>query len=1234
MYLCVGLEFQTMRLKISSFLKHFFGLVIGFLFFVEFAYSQASLSDEINLLKNPSALYDNRIDNMAYWQYALRKGYIAPNPQVTNLDAIYRGSFLRSYSIPFQDSPDVMIGEGENTQSENSIAVSPLDNEFLLNSNNSEDYAAEVLLGADFFISEDAGMEWEGEIEGVGGDNSGDPAVAMNADGRLFVGYINEMFGQSVAISDDKGQNWERHLIAPSPGFYPAALDKNHLWIDNSPQSPYRNNVYCAWTRFSNGAAYDGEIQLSYSNNGGTLWTNPFVISEGVNALSHNQGVNIQTGANGELYVVWAIYDQWPGDECAMGFTCSFDGGYSFEPARRIISNIRGIRYSLSHKTMRVNSFPSMTVDLSNGPNKGNLYLVWANKGEPGINTGEEINVYLIKSTDRGNTWSNPVKVNQDQSGLGKQHFFPWITCDPETGNLFVIFYDDRNTNALSCETWVAASRDGGVTWEDFRVSDYSFTPAPIPGLAAGYFGDYLGITSRGMMVYPVWTDNRSGMAKTYISPFISDPPPHQPWVIHNQHSFHDLQSILKDQLTYGDTLWMNVEMKNVGDSAANHVNVLLSTPSSYIDLLDSCEYFGDFMPGQTINHNHAYIIAIKDTVPDDLKIRFDLLASDGDSSWNSHFYAFSSAPNLEISNMQYNDDFYNKNGVPDAGEQATVSLVVANTGDFPLDSVICYFTCNSPFIEILNDSAFIPIIYSGSKDTVHFNVSFHCNLPYRELIELNFHVKSQMRKITKTYHLRSGLIIEDWESGDFKKFPWNNVSMHPWKITNSPIYEGLFCVHSCNIADGETSILSITYNIVMDDTVSFYYKTSTESGYDFLSFFIDNIQKKQWSGVRNWKRASFLVPAGRHTLRWQYSKDLYYGAGEDKVWLDYITLPLYAKPQVHAMSDCHFCYTYDSVPVFASVKNIDSLVWLTLGDGYFYSKHDSATYYYPGQEDRSKGSVNLIITGFNEMEILSDTCVIYFDDDPSIPFALSALPDTFCLGLDSILLSANLNTYDSIFWTDKKCGDTPIGGGLNVRVLAPLSSQKYYAYSSNACGISLCDSVSVVVLPLPEIHLGNDTVICKNASISLDAGDYQSYLWFDGSTKREIVIDSTFLQVDDSLQVWIKITDSNFCDFSDTILVIFKPCPEGMVETPLTQISISPNPSDGYFRIYLSQPVNKECTLEIIDENGRNVYRKIIPIRKSEIFLDLRHQLRAGNYLLRLSCSQQIYFQTKLIII
>jgi len=43
-----------------------------------------------------------------------------------------------------------------------------------------------------------------------------------------------------------------------------------------------------------------------------------------------------------------------------------------------------------------------MAVDLTNGPDRGTIYMVWANVGVPGINTGNDINVYLIKSTDEG----------------------------------------------------------------------------------------------------------------------------------------------------------------------------------------------------------------------------------------------------------------------------------------------------------------------------------------------------------------------------------------------------------------------------------------------------------------------------------------------------------------------------------------------------------------------------------------------------------------------------------------------------------------------------------------------------------------------------------------------------------------------------------------------------------------------------------------------------------------
>ena len=175
-------------------------------------------------------------------------------------------------------------------------------------------------------------------------------------------------------------------------------------------------------------------------------------------------------------------------------------------------------------KSMRVNSFPVCAVDCSNGSNQGAIYITWSNIGTPGINTGSDIDVYVTKSIDQGTTWTEPIKVNQDPAGMGKEHYFPWITCDAANGILSVVFYDDRNVSNTEAETFCANSDDGGLTWEDFKVSDVSFTPSPIPGLAGDYFGDYLGIHAQDGWVYPVWTDNRTGTTMTYCSPYQTNP--------------------------------------------------------------------------------------------------------------------------------------------------------------------------------------------------------------------------------------------------------------------------------------------------------------------------------------------------------------------------------------------------------------------------------------------------------------------------------------------------------------------------------------------------------------------------------------------------------------------------------------------------------------------------------------------------------------------------------------
>ena len=483
------------------------------------AYLILGISDGYAQQVNPNQKFNSRIDNIGYWKKVAEKGLVPLTPFIPVKPAVYTGNEILSPLVITENSPDVAVTEDENVwESENSSFINPVNNDFILNSNNStgtDGSTATSLYGACSLFSQDAGLSWGGSYEGVGGDNMGDPTTAINLDGsRMYVNFIKDG-GQSVAYSTDGGNTWETVVIATVPNPQWDVLDKNHMWIDNCPSSPYKGNLYVAWTPFTN-ASY-GDIELSYSSDGGLTWSDPSDISSEL--AGFHQGVNISTGPNGEVYVIWSVYEGSQQSEKAIGFTKSTDGGGTFETPVKIIDNINGVRDQNIGKNMRLNSFPVITVDISGGDYNGNLYVVWTNLGVPGTNTGDDADVYMIRSEDIGTTWSAPLRINQDTPGLGKAHFSPWITCDPETGYLSAVFYDDRNVESDQCEVYCANSIDAGETWEDFKVSDVAFTPSPIPGLVGNYMGDYLSITARGGKVYPVWTDNRDGFM-TWVSPY------------------------------------------------------------------------------------------------------------------------------------------------------------------------------------------------------------------------------------------------------------------------------------------------------------------------------------------------------------------------------------------------------------------------------------------------------------------------------------------------------------------------------------------------------------------------------------------------------------------------------------------------------------------------------------------------------------------------------------------
>eukprot|EP00928_Gymnodinium_smaydae_P014741 TRINITY_DN15422_c0_g1_i1.p1 TRINITY_DN15422_c0_g1~~TRINITY_DN15422_c0_g1_i1.p1 ORF type:complete len:1143 (+),score=45.55 TRINITY_DN15422_c0_g1_i1:152-3430(+) len=69
--------------------------------------------------------------------------------------------------------------------------------------------------------------------------------------------------------------------------------------------------------------------------------------------------------------------------------------------------------------------------------------------------------------------------------------------------------------------------------------------------------------------------------------------------------------------------------------------------------------------------------------------------------------------------------------------------------------------------------------------------------------------------------------------------------------------------------------------------TVSFYYKTSSERGFDMLHFYVDGVEQLTSelpaSGLqKEWKLVSFKLAAGRHTLTWKYMKDNHGSQGDD----------------------------------------------------------------------------------------------------------------------------------------------------------------------------------------------------------------------------------------------------------------------------------------------------------------------------------------------------------------
>jgi subtilisin family serine protease len=135
-------------------------------------------------------------------------------------------------------------------------------------------------------------------------------------------------------------------------------------------------------------------------------------------------------------------------------------------------------------------------------------------------------------------------------------------------------------------------------------------------------------------------------------------------------------------------------------------------------------------------------------------------------------------------------------------------------------------------------------------------------------------------------------LIAEDFETGDFLVYPWVMGGDADWIIDAVNPYEGLYSARSGDVGNYENSDLEVTVEVVASGDISFWYRVSSESNYDYLRFYVDGAQVASWSGTVPWTQLTHPVSAGTRTFKWSYTKDQSVSTGEDAGWVDFIEFP------------------------------------------------------------------------------------------------------------------------------------------------------------------------------------------------------------------------------------------------------------------------------------------------------------------------------------------------------
>jgi hypothetical protein len=353
------------------------------------------------------------------------------------------------------------------------------------------------------FVSFDGGGAWTRHDFSF--SECADPWVAIGEDGTVLLTVLagHQDAGPPdllVFRSQDGGRTWLGPLSLGT------GHDHETIAVDRS-RGPHRGSFYVTSQTDAEEGGIGGKGRsvafVARSSDGGRSFPSPARLFVSNLSLNTHTAVVLSDGTVVVSYQDYARQtDQgqfWLERERSWVLTSS-DGGKTFS-VPMLVSEVCS------------KSFPTLAADPSPGSFRDRLYWICTSDHYEGI--------YLHHSSDRGERWTRPIRVNQG-SGTSPYVRTPSVTVNRD-GVVGIAWYDGRNAGErykrefICQEIYFTASLDGGHTFlPEVKVSTEKSCPMSPENGEAGWRwpagGDYMGLAAdaEGRFVL-VWADARAG---------------------------------------------------------------------------------------------------------------------------------------------------------------------------------------------------------------------------------------------------------------------------------------------------------------------------------------------------------------------------------------------------------------------------------------------------------------------------------------------------------------------------------------------------------------------------------------------------------------------------------------------------------------------------------------------------------------------------------------------------